>query len=765
MVKSKKIFNFKLIFCYTLRLLQLIPDKGHTMKITYTLTDESPALATYSFLPIAKAFLQYAGIEVATSDISLAARVIAQFPDALTPEQRLPDSLSDLGALVKQSDANLIKTPNISASIPQLKATIKELQAKGYKLPDFPDNPQNDEQKAIKDKYQKVLGSAVNPVLREGNSDRRCTKAVKDYAKKNPYKVAPFSKDSKTRVSYMSDGDFFENEKAVLISKPDSAKIVFVDSSGKEAVLKEGIKLESNEILDATFMSAKKLYAFYEEQIAQCKKEDILFSLHLKATMMKVSDPILFGYAVKAYFKEIFESFGDELARLGVNANNGISELLTKIESSPKKVEILAKYNEILSKNAKISMVNSDKGITNLHVPSDVIVDASMPAMLKNGAKLWDKDGKECDTNAVIPDKTYATIYEAVLEDMRKFGSLDPAILGSVSNVGLMARKAQEYGSHDKTFVAPSDGEFRILDSAGNVLLAHKVQKDDIYRANQAKFDAVQNWIDLGIERADITGAKAIFWLDTKRASNKIMIDLVNARLKEKNKQIEILAPKEACLESLRLIRAGKDVISITGNVLRDYLTDLFPILELGTSAKMLSVVPMLNGGAMFETGAGGSAHKQVEQLVNENHLRWDSLGEFLALQASLEFYARKTNNQKASVLASALDSAIGQWLLNNKAPSRKVGEDDNRTSHFYLAMYFTRALADQSTDSSIAAFFEPIAKELESNQENIRSEFNGAQGKAVDLGGYYKFDDSKAESVMRPSATFNAVIAKIAKV
>ncbi|WP_104743130.1 NADP-dependent isocitrate dehydrogenase [Helicobacter cinaedi] len=733
------------------------------MKITYTLTDESPALATYSFLPIAKAFLNHADIKVESADISLSARILAQFSESLNPNQRVEDALSQLGELVKTPNANLIKTPNISASIPQLKNAIKELQAKGYNVPDFPDEAQNEQEKAVKEKYQKVLGSAVNPVLRQGNSDRRSTNAVKSYAQKNPYRVTPFDKNSKSCVSYMKEGDFFDNEKAVLIESPTTAKIIFKDSNG-EKVLKDGLKLEANEILDATFMDAQKLSEFYAEQIESCKKQDILFSLHLKATMMKVSDPILFGYAVKAYFKELFTEFKDELEALGVNANNGVSELLTKIESSPKKAAILAKYNEILEKSAKISMVNSDKGITNLHIPSDVIVDASMPAMLKNGARLWDKDGKECDANAVIPDKTYATIYEAVIEDLKANGVLNPATLGSVSNVGLMAKKAQEYGSHDKTFVAPNDGEFIIADSNDKVLLTHRVKKGDIYRANQAKFDAVQNWIDLGIERADLTGDKAIFWLDSKRASNKIMIDLVKKRLQEKGKDIAILAPKEACLESLRLIRTGKNAISITGNVLRDYLTDLFPILELGTSAKMLSVVPMLNGGAMFETGAGGSAPKQVEQLVEENHLRWDSLGEFLALQASLEFYAQKQNSPKAKVLADALDSATSQWLDNNKAPSRKVGEDDNRTSHFYLAMYFARALSEQKADSTIAAFFTPIANELESKQDSIRAEFNSAQGVKVDLGGYYKFDDSKAEAIMRPSKSFNAVIERIAK-
>ncbi len=735
------------------------------MKITYTLTDESPALATYSFLPIVEAFLTKAGIQVETSDISLAGRVIAQFPESLQADQRISDELEKLGELVKKPEANLIKTPNISASIPQLKATIKELQQKGYALPDFPDEPKTPQEQEIKQKYQKVLGSAVNPVLRQGNSDRRCTKAVKEYAKKNPYKVVPFDKDSKTKVSYMSKGDFFENEKAILISKPMTARIEFIDNAGNIKVMKEGLKLEENEILDATFMNVKELDSFYRTQIQECKKDNVLFSLHLKATMMKVSDPVIFGYAVKAFFSELFDEFKDELERLGVNPNNGISELLNKIESSSQKEAILAKYNEILQKSAKISMVNSDKGITNLHVPSDVIVDASMPAMLKNGAKLWDRDGKECDTNALIPDKTYATIYEAVLEDLHTFGTLDPKSLGSVSNVGLMARKAQEYGSHDKTFIAPSDGTFRIINDNDEVLLEHQVQKGDIYRANEAKYDAVLNWIDLGIERMDISGEKAIFWLDSKRASNKIMIDLVESRLKQKGKDIEILAPKEACLRSLELIRAGKNVISITGNVLRDYLTDLFPILELGTSAKMLSIVPMLNGGAMFETGAGGSAPKQVEQLVNENHLRWDSLGEFLALQASLEFYAQKNNNNKAKVLADALDSAIGEWLNNNKAPSRKAGEDDNRTSHFYLAMYFADALAKQNQDSCMQSYFKPIAQALHNNERVIRDEYLSAEGVKVDLGGYYKMDNTKASHIMRPSKTFNAIIADMQKI
>lgn len=731
------------------------------MKITYTLTDESPALATYSFLPIIQAFLGKVGIPVTTSDISLAARVLAQFPEYLQESQRVKDSLKELGELVNTPDANLIKTPNISASIPQLKATIKELQNKGFALPNFPDSPANAEQTAIKEKYQKVLGSAVNPVLRQGNSDRRCTKAVKEYAKKNPYRITPFNKDSKTRVSYIQKGDFFDNEKAVLIGDSTTATISFVGKGGTK-ILKDNLKLDKNEILDATFMSVKALRAFYKEHIQICKNENLLLSLHLKATMMKVSDPVIFGHAVSVYFAELFETFQEELSTLGVNPNNGISELLSKIENSPKKAEILAAYHAILEKSAPLSMVNSNKGITNLHVPSDVIVDASMPAMLKNGARLWDKHGKECDTNALIPDKTYATIYEAVLEDLQANGTLDPSKLGSVSNVGLMAKKAQEYGSHDKTFIAQEDGVFTITDSHGNTLLEHNVEKGDIYRANTAKFDAVQNWIDLGIERADITGSKAIFWLDLKRPSNKIMASLVQERLKEKGKEIAILAPKEACLESLKLIRAGKDAISITGNVLRDYLTDLFPILELGTSAKMLSVVPMLNGGAMFETGAGGSAPKQVEQLVEENHLRWDSLGEFLALQASLEFYAQKTGKAEAQILADSLDVAIGEWLNNNKAPSRKVKEDDNRTSHFYLALYYAKALANNSQNPELQNFFKKIFEELNANAEKIHQEFINAQGTKVDLGGYYKFDDAACNAIMCPSPTFNAILAKI---
>lgn len=731
------------------------------MHITYTLTDESPALATYSFLPIVKAFLSKANIRVVSSDISLSGRIIAEFSESLREEQKCENALANLGELVKKADANLIKTPNISASIPQLKAAIEELQKKGYMLPNYPDEPKNNEEFQIKSKYQKILGSAVNPVLRQGNSDRRCTKAVKDYAKHNPYRVIPFDPKSKSRVSYMKDGDFFSNEKAVLIKDDCLAHIEFISENGTKTILKENLKLEKNELLDATFMSVEKLMRFYEEQIKLCKDENLLFSLHLKATMMKVSDPIIFGYAVKAYFKELFEEFGEEFEKLSVNANNGLNELLNKVENSSQKDAILKKYHEILDKSADISMVNSDKGITNLHIPSDVIVDASMPAMLKNGAKLWDKEGKERDANALIPDKTYATIYKAVIEDLHKNGILNPAKLGSVSNVGLMAKKAQEYGSHDKTFIAPENGTMRIV-ANGEVLLEHKLNRNDIYRANQAKFDAILNWIDLGIQRQELSGDEAIFWLDEKRANDKIMIELVKNRLKEKGKNIEILAPYEACLKNLELIRAGKNAIAITGNVLRDYLTDLFPILELGTSAKMLSIVPMLNGGAMFETGAGGSAPKQVEQLVEENHLRWDSLGEFLALQASLEFYAQKCKSNKAEVLANCLDEAIGEWLENNKTPSRKVGEDDNRTSHFYLAMYWANHLSRQAQDMELQSFFKDIALEFSSNEEEIREQFNNAQGVKVDLGGYYKFDDTKAETIMRPSALFNNIIAKI---
>lgn len=731
--------------------------------MTYTLTDESPALATYSFLPIVKAFLSSANIAVQSADISLSGRILASFGEFLKAEQRCEDALAKLGELVKQPNSIVIKTPNISASIPQLKAAIKELQSKGYAVPDFPDEPQNDAEKDIKARYQKVLGSAVNPVLRQGNSDRRSTKAVKDYAKHNPYKVVPFDKGSKTRVSYMQGGDFFASEKAILVQKACNARIEFVDKSGKASVLKEKLGLEKNEILDASVMSAKALDEFYAKQIEICKKENLLLSLHLKATMMKVSDPVIFGHCVRVYFKDLFAEFKDEFKALGVNENNGVSELLSKIQNSPKKDAILKKYNEILANSAPLSMVNSAKGITNLHIPSDVIVDASMPALLKNGAKLWDKDGVERDTNALIPDKTYAVIYEAVIEDLHQNGTLNPSKLGSVSNVGLMAKKAQEYGSHDKTFIAQDDGVIRVI-SGDEVLLEQKVQKGDIFRACEAKFDAIVNWIDLGIERAKNSGEEAIFWLDKNRASDKLMIDFVQARLKEKGANLPILSPKEACLKSLALIRAGKNVISITGNVLRDYLTDLFPILELGTSAKMLSIVPMLNGGAMFETGAGGSAPKQVEQLVNENHLRWDSLGEFLALQASLEFFATKRHNNKAQVLAECLDEAIGKWLESGKSPSRNVGEDDNRTSHFYLALFWANELARQGNEKEMQSIFKELATELSSNEEEIRAEFLGEQGKKVDLGGYYKFDDEKAKAIMRPSKTFNTIIESIRK-
>lgn len=732
--------------------------------MTYTLTDESPALATYSFLPIVKAFLKQANIRVKTADISLAGRIIASFGEFLKAEQRINDDLQSLSKLVNEPSCVLIKTPNISASIPQLKACIKELQSKNYALPNYPDVPQNEKEQEILKKYQKILGSAVNPVLRQGNSDRRCSAAVKQYAKTNPYKITPFDKNSKTRVSSMSTGDFYANEKAVLVQNSCKARIVFKGANGEQIILKDDLNLEKNEILDCSFMSAKALDTFYEEQIKICKEQDLLLSLHLKATMMKVSDPVIFGHCVKIYFKELFAEFKDEFARLNINANNGVSELLIKIQNSSQKDKILAKMNEILATSAPLSMLDSAKGISNLNVPSDVIVDASMPAMLKNGAKLWDKKGDLKDTNALIPDKTYASIYEAVLEDLHKNGALDPSTLGSVSNIGLMAKKAQEYGSHDKTFIAKEAGKFEIVDEKGEVLLEQNVEKGDIFRACEAKFDAVLNWIDLGIQRAKESGAQAIFWLDSNRASDKIMINLVKERLAQKNANIEILDYKKACLKSLGLIRAGKDAISITGNVLRDYLTDLFPILELGTSAKMLSIVPMLNGGAMFETGAGGSAPKQVTQLIEENHLRWDSLGEFLALQGALEFYAKKNESYRAKVLAECLDEAIATWLEKHKAPSRKVGEADNRTSHYYLASFWANELARQGNEKELQANFKDIAIELSSKEDEIMKEFLSQQGRSVDLGGYYKFDDEKANKIMRESATFNAILGKLAK-
>lgn len=732
--------------------------------MTYTLTDESPALATYSFLPIVKAFLKQANIRVKTADISLAGRIIASFGEFLKAEQRINDDLQSLSKLVNEPSCVLIKTPNISASIPQLKACIKELQSKNYALPNYPDVPQNEKEQEILKKYQKILGSAVNPVLRQGNSDRRCSAAVKQYAKTNPYKITPFDKNSKTRVSSMSTGDFYANEKAVLVQNSCKARIVFKGANGEQIILKDDLNLEKNEILDCSFMSAKALDTFYEEQIKICKEQDLLLSLHLKATMMKVSDPVIFGHCVKIYFKELFAEFKDEFARLNINANNGVSELLIKIQNSSQKDKILAKMNEILATSAPLSMLDSAKGISNLNVPSDVIVDASMPAMLKNGAKLWDKKGDLKDTNALIPDKTYASIYEAVLEDLHKNGALDPSTLGSVSNIGLMAKKAQEYGSHDKTFIAKEAGKFEIVDEKGEVLLEQNVEKGDIFRACEAKFDAVLNWIDLGIQRAKESGAQAIFWLDSNRASDKIMINLVKERLAQKNANIEILDYKKACLKSLGLIRAGKDAISITGNVLRDYLTDLFPILELGTSAKMLSIVPMLNGGAMFETGAGGSAPKQVTQLIEENHLRWDSLGEFLALQGALEFYAKKNESYRAKVLAECLDEAIATWLEKHKVPSRKVGEADNRTSHYYLASFWANELARQGNEKELQANFKDIAIELSSKEDEIMKEFLSQQGRSVDLGGYYKFDDEKANKIMQESATFNAILGKLAK-
>ena len=729
------------------------------MNITYTLTDESPALATYSFLPIVEAFLKKANINIKKADISLSARIISAFNDYLNDDQKLNDDLAMLDNLVKDKDANLIKTPNISASIPQLKAAIKELQDKGYNIPNFPDTPKNDKEKEIKLKYQNILGSAVNPILRQGNSDRRCSKAVKNYAKSHPYKIVDFDKNSKTKISFMQDGDFFSNEKAILIQNDTNAKIRFI-SNDNITILKE-IKLEKNELIDASFMSIEKLDQFYEEQIKLCQKEDILFSLHLKATMMKISEPVIFGRAVKIFFKSLFEEFKDEFKVLNINENNGIAELLDKIQISNKKDEIIQKYEKIIN-SIPISMVDSSKKISNLHVPSDVIVDASMPAMFKNGAKLWDKDNSTKDTNAIIPDKTYAVVYEAVLEDLHKNGTLNPSILGSVANVGLMAKKAQEYGSHDKTFIAKENGRFEIVDENNNVLISHEVKTNDIYRINEVKFDAIINWIDLGIQRSDTSDCYPIFWLDENRASDNIMIKLVKNRLKEKNKDIEILSPKKACLKTFELIRKGKDVISITGNVLRDYLTDLFPILELGTSAKMLSIVPMLNGGAMFETGAGGSAPKQVNQLIEENHLRWDSLGEFLALQASLEFLAQKTSNFKANILSKALDEAIEEWLENDKAPSRKVKEYDNRTSHFYLAFYWAKHLSKQSNSLELQTFFKEIYEFFVSKEKIIIDEFINTQGNKVDLGGYYKFDEAKVASIMRPSKNFNDIIKAI---
>jgi isocitrate dehydrogenase len=736
-------------------------------KIIYTKTDEAPALATYSFLPIVKAFTKTSGVNIETKDISLAGRILANFPDFLTKNQKVVDALSELGELVKTPEANIIKLPNISASIPQLKAAIKELQSKGYNLPNYPDEPKNDSEKEIRSRYDKIKGSAVNPVLREGNSDRRAPKAVKNYAKKNPHSMGELNSNSKTHVSTMNEGDFFHNEKSLTLSNATNVKIEHIDVNGNKTVLKENISLLSSEIIDVSVLNKRALLAFLKEQIIDAKEKNMLFSLHLKATMMKVSDPIIFGHAVKVFFAPIFEKYADILDELGVDVNNGFGNLLIKIQELPetKRLEIENDIKTAFQNGPDLAMVNSDKGITNLHVPSDVIIDASMPAMIRTSGQMWNAAGNLQDTKAVIPDSSYAGIYKATIDFCKEHGAFDPTTMGTVPNVGLMAQKAEEYGSHDKTFEIASNGKVQVLDTSGNVLIEHKVEEGDIWRMCQVKDAPIQDWIKLAVSRARATNTPAVFWLDKNRPHDTELIKKVNRYLPNHNTSgldIRILSPIEATEFTLRRIKSGKDTISVTGNVLRDYLTDLFPILEVGTSAKMLSIVPLMNGGGLFETGAGGSAPKHVQQFVKEGHLRWDSLGEFLALTVSLEHLGETNNNDKALILAETLDDATSKLLDNNKGPSRKVNELDNRGSHFYLAMYWAQELASQTKDLELQEQFSNIAIELTNKETTIINELNAAQGSPVNIEGYYKPKTNITENSMRPSATFNSVINKI---
>ncbi len=739
-----------------------------TPTIIYTKTDEAPALATYSFLPIVQAFTKHSGITVETRDISLAGRIIANFPEFLTEEQRIGDALSELGAMTLTPEANIIKLPNISASVPQLKAAVAELQQKGYKLPDFPESPSTDAEKEIKARYAKVMGSAVNPVLREGNSDRRAPKAVKDYAKAHPHSMGAWCGDSKTSVGTMGgNGDFFSNEKSVTVDAATDVKIEFIGADGTSKVLKESTPLKAGEILDGTFMSKAALVDFLGGQIAKAKADGVLFSLHMKATMMKVSDPIIFGHAVEVFFKDLIAKHADTLKELGVDFRNGFGDLVAKIKTLPaeKQAEIEADIQAAYEAGPALSMVNSDKGITNLHVPSDVIVDASMPAMIRAGGKVWDAKGNTGDTLAVIPDSSYAGVYQAVIDFCRENGALNPKTMGSVPNVGLMAQAAEEYGSHNKTFEIPAKGTVKVTDAAGNVLFSHEVEQGDIWRACQTKDAPIQDWVKLAVNRAKATGDAAVFWLDKSRAHDSQIIAKVEKYLKDHDTtglDIRILAPADACRFSLERIVEGKDTISVTGNVLRDYLTDLFPILEVGTSAKMLSIVPLMNGGGLFETGAGGSAPKHVEQFVKENYLRWDSLGEFFALAPSFEHIADTFGLPKAKVLADTLDAATGKFLEFDRSPGRKLGTIDNRGSHFYLALYWAQALAAQDSDYDLKAIFRPVAEKLTAGEETIVGELNAVQGTSVDIGGYFQPDDEKASAALRPSATFNAVLAEI---
>ncbi|MFW6774587.1 NADP-dependent isocitrate dehydrogenase [Nocardioides sp. CPCC 205120] len=734
-------------------------------KIIYTHTDEAPLLATYSFLPIVEAYAATAGVDVETRDISLAGRIIAQFPERLTEEQRLDDALAELGELATKPEANIIKLPNISASIPQLKAAVKELQEQGYDLPAYPENPTTDEEREIRAKYDKVKGSAVNPVLREGNSDRRAPASVKGYAKAHPHRMGAWSADSKTNVATMGKDDFRSNEKSVVIPAEDTLQIVHVGTDGAETVFKDAVPVLAGEVVDATYMDVAALRRFLTEQVARAKAEGVLFSAHLKATMMKVSDPIIFGHVVQAFFPTLFEQYGEQLKAAGISPNDGLGGLLSAVETLPEGDAIKAAVQQGLADGPALAMVDSDKGITNLHVPSDVIIDASMPAMIRTSGHMWGPDGEEADTLAVIPDSSYAGVYQTVIDDCRANGAFDPATMGSVPNVGLMAKAAEEYGSHDKTFEIPAAGTVEVRNGAGEVLLSHDVQPGDIWRACQTKDAPIRDWVKLAVTRARATGVPAVFWLDETRAHDANLIELVKKYLSEHDTEgltIEIMAPAEATAYSLERIRRGEDTISVTGNVLRDYNTDLFPILELGTSAKMLSVVPLMNGGGLFETGAGGSAPKHVQQLVKENYLRWDSLGEFFALAASFEHLATSTGNARAQVLADTLDRATGTFLNEDKSPTRRVGGIDNRGSHFYLALYWAEELAAQTEDAELASAFSALATSLRSDEEKIVGELAAVQGSPADIGGYFRPDPAKAEAVMRPSATLNAAVAKL---
>lgn len=735
--------------------------------IIYTHTDEAPALATKSFLPIVRAFTRFADIDVQTKDISLAGRILAAFPDFLKEEQRIPDALAELGELVKKPEANVIKLPNISASVPQLTAAIKELQDQGFAVPDYPADPQTDEEKAVRERYDRIKGSAVNPVLREGNSDRRAPKAVKNFAKKNPHSMGAWAKDSKTHVATMQSGDFFHNEQSVTVPAATTVSIVFTDQQGNKKELRKPVSLKDGEIIDATVMNKKALVKFLSEQVKDAKAQGVLFSLHMKATMMKVSDPIIFGHAVKAFFAPVFEKFGKELADAGVNVNNGFGNLLANLDKLPSetKAAVEAEIAAVYAANPDLAMVDSDKGITNLHVPSDVIVDASMPAMIRSSGQMWDKNGQQQDTKAVIPDSSYAGVYQATIDFCREHGAFDPATMGTVPNVGLMAQAAEEYGSHDKTFEIEADGVVEVVDASGKVLMKHEVEAGDIWRMCQTKDAPVKDWVQLAVNRARLSSTPAVFWLDKNRPHDAGLIAKVEAYLKEHDTDgldIRILPPVEATKFSLERIKKGEDTISVTGNVLRDYLTDLFPILELGTSAKMLSIVPLMNGGGMFETGAGGSAPKHVQQFLEENHLRWDSLGEFLALAVSFEHLAQTTGNSKAQVLADTLDAATEKLLLNGKSPQRKAGQLDNRGSHFYIALYWAQALAAQDQDAELKAKFTPLAETLTANEEKIVAELAAGQGKAVDIQGYYSPNEEAASKAMRPSATLNAALAAL---